>query len=329
VNIFLTFDYELFFGARTGTVDKCMIEPTQKLLKIAGDQVKMTFFVDVGFLVRSKVFSANNPELKDAVQRVEGQIQEIVQRGHDVQLHIHPHWDRSEYANGNWIINAEGAYRLDDFSDSEIDRIVREYKNYLDELVGYKTDVFRAGGWCIQPFSRLKSLFLELGIRYDSSVIPGFSYNSPHYKIDFSDIKERSHYRFETEVNLPDSNGSFVEYPISSFLYTPLFYWSLYILGRLSPKRHKMVGDGTFIPQPGRKIKGLTKFNIHHVSCDGYYASVLNKTLIKLDRENTEEMLIIGHPKSMTEYSFEKLSEFIQSASEKHTFVTFKEVKRI
>ena len=55
MNIFLTYDYELFFGESTGSVDKCMIEPTNQLLKIAKEfNIKMTFFVDVGYLIKLK-----------------------------------------------------------------------------------------------------------------------------------------------------------------------------------------------------------------------------------------------------------------------------------
>ncbi len=44
MNIFLTFDYELFFGEKTGTVEKCMINPTNELLKISKKySIPMTF----------------------------------------------------------------------------------------------------------------------------------------------------------------------------------------------------------------------------------------------------------------------------------------------
>ncbi len=65
MNIFLTYDYELFFGEESGSVDKCMIEPTNELLKIAKEfNIKMTFFVDIGYLIKLKEFLPNNPELQ-------------------------------------------------------------------------------------------------------------------------------------------------------------------------------------------------------------------------------------------------------------------------
>lgn len=329
MDIVLTFDYELFFGSETGTVEKCMIEPTERLLRLFGNEIKVVFFVDIGYLVRAGQFIDQNPALKKSINLVRGQIKRMVEMGHDVQLHVHPHWERSHFLNGNWIIQTLGAYRLDDFSDEEISRIVREYKAALDEITGYKTTVFRAGGWCIQPFERLSKLFLDLGITIDSSVIPGFKYETDHYKIDFSTIVRQNPYRFSDQIEKVDPKGSFIEYPISSFSYSPFFFWKLYIAGRLYPMRHKMIGDGNYVSQPGRKLRSLTSTVVHHVSCDGYFSAQLESALRQMEIQSQKTMVIIGHPKGMTEYSFEKLSEFIQSASEKHTFVTFKEVKRI
>lgn len=327
MNIFLTFDYELFFGPQTGTVEKCMLEPAEKLMQIAGKKAKLVFFVDVGFLIRAEFFSQTYQELSKNVNAVRFQIKRMVDLGHDVQLHIHPHWEKSVYQDGKWKINAEGAYKLDDFTDGEIVDIVTRYKSYLDELVGYKTIAFRAGGWCIQPFERLKKIFLELGIRFDSSVIPGMKYETEHYRFDFSAISDNEPYFFSSDVNTKVADGEFVEYPISSWIYPPSFYWKLYTLGRLFPTEHKMVGDGSFIPQPGRKRSGLSKKTRHHISCDGYYSSVLTNALRTFEREERNNLVVIGHPKGMTKFSFKKLDEFIRLADKKHEFRTFKNLQ--
>jgi peptidoglycan/xylan/chitin deacetylase (PgdA/CDA1 family) len=327
VNIFLTFDYELFFGPQTGTVEKCMLEPADELMRIACKNAKLVFFVDVGFLIRAEYFSQYYPELTKNVNSVRFQIKRMIDQGHDVQLHIHPHWEKSVYADGKWQINAEGAYKLDDFSDDEIVDIVTRYKSYLDDLVGYKTIAFRAGGWCVQPFSRLKNVFQKLGIRFDSSVIPGMKYETAHYFFDFTAVTIQEPFSFTDDVCKEETNGAFIEYPISSIVYPPTFYWKLYALGRLFPEQHKMVGDGSFIPQPGRKRSGLTEKTRHHVSCDGYYSSVLKRALTSFEKEGRKNMVVIGHPKGMTNFSFKKLEEFIQMAEKEHQFMTFKDLE--
>jgi hypothetical protein len=51
MDIYLTFDYELYFGEPTGSIEKCIIEPTEALLKVADEfGVKLVQFVDCGYL---------------------------------------------------------------------------------------------------------------------------------------------------------------------------------------------------------------------------------------------------------------------------------------
>ena len=48
----LTFDYEVFFGPRTGSVERCLLEPTDALVRLADRHgAPMTFFVDAGYLL--------------------------------------------------------------------------------------------------------------------------------------------------------------------------------------------------------------------------------------------------------------------------------------
>lgn len=327
MNIFLTYDYELFFGKSAGSVDKCMIEPTNELLKIAKEfNVKMTFFVDIGYLIKLKEFLPTYPELQLDDSKVRKQLIQILEEGHDIQLHIHPHWEKSYYEDGKWVFVTENAYKLADFDQEEIKRIVVSYKTFLDEIVGYKTTTFRAGGWCIQPFHKLKAVFEEVGIKYDSSVFPGGSFSSSDYSFDFTKAPKKSHYSFEDDECQEVENGPFIEYPISSRRYSPLFYWRLYILGRLFPSQHKMIGDGDFLAQPGRKQSVLTNFTWNHISTDGYYASKLEETLNTFEKMKTEDLVVIGHPKGMTLFSLKATKKFISKAHTKHVFRTFKEL---
>lgn len=322
MKIFLTYDYELFFGEHAGSVEKCMLEPTNDLFNLAhGKDVFLTFFVDVGYLIQAEKYS----DLKVELQTVKDQIQKMISLGHDVQLHIHPHWEKAEYVNGNWIMNVDGSYKLSDFDSTESDAIVRKYKAYLEQLIGRKVNAFRAGGWCIQPFDHLKNVFKETGIKIDSSVISGDFMMTHNYAIDFRDAPIKSKYKFEDDVCQEDDQGSFLEYPISSLRYSPLFFWRLYILGRLSPDNHKMIGDGIFLSQGGRKKRVLRTFTSSHVSSDGYYASKLNAALDKSINMEQEEMIVIGHPKGNTKFSIKALRKFIEKNHKKHQFISFQQ----
>ena len=49
-NILLTFDYELFLGSRSGTVDNCLIIPTSKILEVLKRHgAKAVFFIDTSY----------------------------------------------------------------------------------------------------------------------------------------------------------------------------------------------------------------------------------------------------------------------------------------
>jgi hypothetical protein len=312
VKVFLTFDYELFFGDETGSVDKCLIEPTNALLQIAKKTaVKLVFFVDVGYLIKLTEFAQYYAELQHDLNKINAQLEEIKTDGHDIQLHIHPHWEKSFYTAGKWRIQTSKAYKLSDFSPEAAANIVKKYKRFIDNRIARPTKAFRAGGWCIQPFEQLKMVFKEQNISIDSSVIAGFQLNTNEYVIDFSAAPQKPIYRFENDVCKEDPNGFFCEYPIASMCYSPLFFWRLYILGRLFPSQHKMMGDGQFISQGGRKIKNLTRFTFNHISSDGYYASKIWKFTRKAVKKNQSAVVIIGHPKGMTQYSLRKIEEYL------------------
>lgn len=323
MNIFLTYDYELFFGDHSGTAEKCMLEPTETLMQLCeGSKARITFFVDIGYVIAAEKY----PEHTQDVLKVKAQIKEMIERGHDVQLHIHPHWEKSRWTAGKWAFGTDTHYKLSDFSKEEAAEIVRIYKMHLEEITERPVNAFRAGGWCIQPFEHLEDVFKEVGIRLDSTVIPGDFLETASYAVDFRNAPVKSKYAFQSNILEEVENGDFIEYPIGSLRYSPLFYWRLYGVGRLFPAKHKMVGDGQFLSQGGRKKRKLTQFTIGHVSSDGYYASKLNAALNKYENLGFEDLVVIGHPKGNTTYSVVRLQQFIEQHQNNHQFITFQQV---
>lgn len=328
MNVFLTFDYELFFGSDTGTVQKCMIEPTNRLLDLSRKyNTPMTFFVDVGYLIALERQMETHSILKMDYDLVIDQIQEMIVAGSDVQLHIHPHWEKSSFDGKQWNIVTKNAYKLADFSAEERERIIRTYKAKLDAIIGRKTHTFRAGGWCIQPFDQLEKLFQELEIRYDSSVFPGGRMEAGEYAFDFRNAPTNDKYRFQSDVCKEEPTGFFTEFPIASFRYSPLFYWRLYLWGRLNPVSHKMLGDGIFMAQPGRKKQVLTHFTWNHASTDGFYATKLHKITHRAMKMKSENLVVIGHPKSCTLYSLNLVEKYLKSFANLCCFTTFNSLK--
>lgn len=326
MQIFLTYDYELFFGEPTGSVDKCIIEPTNLLRAIADRTgVKMVFFIDVGYLKKLNEFSLLYPIVEVERQQVMDQIAQLVKEGHDCQLHIHPHWEDSVHDGSNWQMKTD-RYKLDDFSDEQIENIVIEYRDILFNITQKPVTSFRAGGWCLQPFDRVKTVFQKIGIKLDSTVFPDGKFTAGNYYYDFSNSPKKSCWKFSDDLIKEVSDGVFWEYPISNYRYSPWFFWRLFALGRINPKDHKPMGDGYPMSSPGLKKQMLTKGMNLSASADGYFVTKLKNVLSKNEKLGYNQMVILGHPKACTLFALKKLEKFINDHKNKHEFLTFAEL---
>jgi hypothetical protein len=326
MNIFLTMDYEVFFGDKSGSVEKCMIEPTNALIELSKkNNFRMTFFWDIGHFIALQKFKSTSHQLQTDFEQIETQIKQLIALGHEVQLHIHPHWEKAIWKNGEWHMNLEKHYKLADFPKAERREIFKKYKAELEVVTGKKSTVFRAGGWCIQPFTDFQELFDEFGVQLDSSVMPGIHWQSDQYDLNFLALETQEPYFFDDDVCTIKVDGRFKEVPISTRFYSPLFFWKLYVLGRLFPAKHKMWGDGNFVSQPGGKKEMLTKGKQHHLSTDGYFAAKLQSSFDNLANTKRENMCVIGHPKSLTKFSLGKLDRFTRDKSNTKRFKTLSE----
>jgi len=323
MNIYITLDYELYFGEKHGTVNKCIIFPTNELIKIAEKyNVRFTFFIDAGFLLKLDEFRSKYPTLEEDYKAVTEQIKYLSETGHDIQLHIHPHWEDSYYNGLNWIFDLK-RYKLVDFNEIEIEDIVTKYKKVLTDLTAKKIFAYRAGGWCLQPFGKLKSAFIKNEISFDSSVFKNGFYTSNHYSYDFRSAPDKDLYRFEEEPEIENTIGYFTELPISAIKNSPFFFWKLFLLGRKNPYLHKPLGDGIAMPAPGQRKKMLSRYTNCTVCIDGYNAKLLQKALMQLQKKKFKQMVVIGHPKALSRYSIQKLEEFVNKNCNKNNFTTF------
>lgn len=324
MKIYLTFDYELYFGINSGTPERCLLEPTQ-LIREATEpfNVKTTQFTDAGYLLRLQQQSAKYPELQKDYISVSQQLTSMSMAGHELQLHIHSHWEDSHFDGSKWVINTK-RYRLHQFNTEEIHEIVRRYKKAIQELCPQQPiTTFRAGGWCLQPFQQIKNALKEAGIRTDSSIFPGGQYSSEEYFYDFRNAPDKCIWRFEDDPLMQNEEGCFTELPITSIRNNPLFYWKLFLLGRILPSRHKPIGDGIPMSAPGQRKKLLTQTTLQTVSLDGYNAALLNRALREQERKGSKHMVIIGHPKALTRYGASALYNFVKEHHRNHSFVTF------
>jgi peptidoglycan/xylan/chitin deacetylase (PgdA/CDA1 family) len=322
MKIAITWDYELFFGERSGSVAQCMLEPTDRLLKLASKyNIPFTFFPDAGCLIRFEEQADCHQEL----QRVKTQIQSWDSLGHETGLHIHPHWEKSSWMDGRWQHDLSH-YKLSDFSAEEASHIVERYASYMNSILAHPLQSYRAGGWCAQPFTPVAEAMKKVGIRYDSSVFKGGKNTSSPYQYDFTVTPSATHWKFTEDPAVLDSEGAFTEIPIASMNYSPLFFWKLFVLGRLNPGQHKPIGNGLPAKGGGSKKDLLTRSHHLCVSADGYFSTQLNRALRKAQRANEPFLVVIGHPKALTPFGLHTLEAFIAQHYRNHEFVTLSSI---
>jgi hypothetical protein len=327
MQIFLTYDYELFFGDPTGTVEKCIIEPTNYLREISSRTgVKFVFFVDVGYLKKLAEFKTLSPKVEDEYNLISEQIETLVNEGHDCQLHIHPHWEDSFHDGQRWNMITK-RYKLDDFSKEEIESIVLEYQKILEGYTRKPVTSYRAGGWCLQPFEKVMPAFKKAGINLDSTVFPNGKFTAGNYYYDFTSSPKKSKWKFSNDLTTEDISGDFWEYPIANKFYSPLFFWRLFVLGRLKPSQHKPMGNGYPMSSPGLRKKMLFRGMNLCASTDGYFVTQLDKIVKTNVKKGYNEMIVIGHPKACTKFALTKLENFITLNKNKHEFLTFSALK--
>ena len=162
----------------------------------------------------------------------------MVKRGHDIQLHLHPHWLDAEFKNNKWNFTYD-RFKLHNLStennQNDINTIlgcVTISKRLMEDTIrkvnpGYKVTTFRAGGYILEPFDKLKYALLKNDIKIDSSVCPEL-YNPRMISFyDFRSYPKQSKYYFDSTPKIITDNGKFIEIPITTIrlsVFRNIFY---------------------------------------------------------------------------------------------------------
>jgi len=324
MKIYLTLDYELFFG-KSGSPQKCLLEPTDRLTQVCDKHgARCVFFVDAGYLEKLRIFSRRFPQLNGDREQVVSQIRQLSRAGHDIQLHVHPHWEGTVYDGSKWIFDMSH-YRLDTFSDDAALDIFKRYIAAITDITQKPISAFRAGGWCIQPFAKFHTAFDQFNITIDSTVFARGRNSTASEWYDFTNAPDLDCWRFQTDPCHSDADGTFIEYPIASHRVPPTFFWQLALTKIVKLKSHRSFGDGTpSANSPGQLARLLTTFSRSVVSVDGYKSSFLMKAYKKMKKRERNHFVVIGHPKALSEYSLSKLDHFLSNldaGDEVSTFV--------
>ncbi len=313
--VFLTFDYELFFGKDSGSLDNSLLKPTDLLLdSLKENQALATFYVDTMYIERLNSLG----KLKDDYKKVKRQIQRMLRDGHRVELHLHPHWNDAIYLEdtNRWKFPSYEHYRLQSYGAEKIGNIFDESVKTLYSIIhevdpSYKFISYRAGGWCIQPFNLVKPSLERHNIYIDSSVVPELSYDSKAQYFNFKNTPKKAVYHFSDDPIVEDEKGDFIEVPSS--VISMNFYEK--ILNKLL-KRYtncRSIGDGRGIEVVhSGNVFSRFKSSSRILSLDD-----ISSHLIKHCLNKSEHTLIVflSHPKFLSQDSFRGINEIAKVAT--------------
>lgn len=337
LKLLLTFDHELPLGGVRTSYKEAMFDPTDRLFELADKlEIPIVLFTDVLCGIRFKEWDYNSfykPYVK--------QLQDAILKHHDVQLHLHPHWLTSSFENNAFIPSKD--YRLADFKADKtypIDNIIKTGIDFLKEECrkvnqNYECIAFRAGGFNIEDATQaiITSLYKN-GIRFDSSIVKGYYFRSGLSEVNCLNMPTAPNWFIGIEGNLrKEANEGIFEVPIASIPKTPFEMPTRFKLKKLSsqaPNDHGFQiheGNPTDLKSRFKMLFAarMLSFDNYTLSID-YLMKILDHNVRKYRNNDTATLSVIGHPKSMGDYSFSLMESFVKKVRQKYPeteFTTF------
>jgi len=309
--ILFTFDYELFLGANSGSVESCMLKPTSKVVAVLEKfDLRGIFFVDTLYLVRLKEVASKSAKAATDFKLIQKQLVWLVNNGHCVYPHIHPHWLDAIYDSelNTWSLLDLSKYRFHSLTEQERIDAFDQSMDCLSEIlressIPFSINAYRAGGWSIQPFADFSNLFDKYNIVADFSVMGGSRRDTNALSFDFSSIQPNSSpYRFNTQVASKSPNGKYLQFPISSLAMEADTFANRImrkVLWRIKHGQNYGDGKGVKFVSNGES----TKYDLHMEML-----SIELLTLPKLRQycsfiNNNDYVQFISHPKMLSPHN--------------------------
>jgi hypothetical protein len=221
-----------------------------------------------------------------------------------------------------------------------IDRIVKLGVDFLTNICrekhkDYKCIAFRAGGFNIEVATKeiISSLF-ENGIRFDSSIGKGYYFRSALSEVNCFNMPPPPNWKigFDGDIRKEAETG-ILEVPIATIPKTPFEMPTRFKLKKLAgqaPKNHGfMIHEGNpadFISKLKMLISSrMLGFDNYTLSID-YLMKILEYNIRKYRENDTLMLATLGHPKTMGDYSFSLMENFVNNVRKKYPkaeFTTF------
>ena len=321
-HIVLTFDHELFLGSRSGSVDTCMIQPTTLLQEIFDDFgiEKAVFFLDTTYVSCLKR-NFYKQECQKDYDLVKSNIQFLLEKGHYVFPHIHPHWLDAQFVDGNWVLDNLDKYTFNACSNELRSQIWKDSIQVLNDFnvsSYHSIDSFRAGGWSIQPFKDFKPFFEKYGILNDFTVLPRSYFNSDAQNYDFKSVLDNSIYQFDNEVTKPVEGGNFYEFPISTKKINSknLFIEKLF-KKYLWKTNNRSIGDGQSVVSKNYN-QSLSKKTIKSEMISIELLNIINLRDYKRHLNENNFIHFVSHPKMLSLHNLKVFRKYLRYATNKY-----------
>lgn len=332
-NVLVTFDYELFLGENSGTVENNMLKPTDALLKVLKKhELTPVFFVDTTYLQRLKMVAVEHDKAREDFDKIINQLREVIRHGGYVFHHIHPHWLDAVYIpeTNQWNLGDKSRFALANLSEEEIAMVFSQSDEIISEI--YERQPlppafgFRAGGLYAQPFDIYRNEMLKHGISMDFSVLRNAQSTGAggRYQFDYTACPEEDIYRFSDDITVRDDQGNFTEVSMNMFRMKGLrkIINGLYYRKNVSKESWKRFGDGS---ASGNVLKTAEKSAGKFLSEETFSIELLNDykaTLYTSYLNRNDFMHIISHPKLCSVANIEAFDRFMQQAKRKHHIVS-------
>lgn len=340
-NLIFTVDYEIH-GNGDGHPMALMIEPTYRLMTLLEKYgAKLVIFADVAEILKFREYYETTGRDDFCYRQITEQLGQALQRGHDVQLHIHSSYFGARYHSGTWRQNWKN-YNLAGLSADQIRTIVRTCKEFLEETLRpvqpeYECYAFRAANWAMHPTRNLALALVGNGICIDSSV---YKYGKQRgwVSYDYSNAHDAAFpYRASCEdICDYDPEGKIVEFPIYCQLKPiPAFLSPIRIYRMLRARRHRHERNPELNPQNGKStlrnsfgLNALVRKYPRKFDFNQMTSRQMIDTLESIDRREGENAYItlIGHSKSFIRYNEYTLGTFLQYVTQNndhYRFTTF------
>jgi hypothetical protein len=320
--VILSFDYEIYFDGSHNF--ERLLSNTDEILQIAKKyENKLVFFIDIYYLIKLEENS-----LSEIYRQLHNQIQLILQNGHDIEYHFHPHWINSKYEkeSSTWIFDPS-EYSLSDIINKYGKEYASEYFNKgikkMETEFGYIPCAYRSGGLSInQNQSDLIQLLIDNKFKYDSSVLPGLFMDGTYIHTDHTNAPRTAWWNIGTDSGFLNESKSLssklIEIPIMSMrknalpmykkILTSIRYRISKIINSIFNKNSEVTGNTLNLGIKKTKSPNSLTFDKSRIQ------DIMLFKIFTSNYFNNEitVMCILSHPKSFYQQSFQVFESYLK-----------------